>query len=186
MKIKLPKKNEVVKTSDSDPVFLYYNFLVKHPFIIRLEKTIDLLGKKKYGRLLEIGTGSGILIPELMRHCEKLYCIDIHKNIDVVSRFAKRQGIKGEVKYGDIFNLEYKPGYFDAIVCISVLEHLEDVGKALDNIKKVLKKDGVAVFGIPTRSAIGENIVELIAPGHKNRHISSDKKIIKEIKKGLK
>ena len=188
MKIVIPKKEELVSTGDSDPIEygLYHLPIIKYPFILRLKKVIQLFGNKKYDKMLEVGTGSGILIPELSRHCNSLYCIDIHDRIEDIKNFVKKKGINAKVSYGDIFNLKFKPRFFDAIVCISIIEHLVEVGKALDSIKRVLKDDGILFVGIPTKNIIGETIIELIAPGSKDRHVSDSVKIIREVRKRFK
>ena len=183
MKIRIPEKRELVYTGESDPLDIYYLPFIKYPFIQRLKKAVQLLGTKEYNRLLEVGTGSGILIPELSNHCKSLYCIDVHEHLTDVEKFAKRNRVHARVSYGDILDLKFKPKYFDAIICISVLEHLVDVGKALDNLKRVLKDNGVLVLGFPTKNIIGEKIIEVISPGTKNRHISDSVKIIHEVKK---
>ena len=183
MEITIPKKEDLVKTGDSDPLNIYYIPIVKYPFVLRLKKVIQLLGKEKYDKLLEIGTGSGILIPELSRHCDSLFCIDIHNHLGDVKRYAKIKGINAKICYGNVLNLKFKPKSFDAIVCVSVLEHLIEVDKALDNLKRVLKDDGVLILGFPTKNIIGEKIIEWIAPGTKDRHVSSSVKILKEIRK---
>lgn len=44
-------------------------------------------------------------------------------------------------------NLKFEDNYFDLLVCINVLDHVENVDKCFDEIYRVLKKDGLFVLG---------------------------------------
>ncbi len=48
----------------------------------------------------------------------------------------------------DVTNMKFNKK-FDVILCLSVLEHVFDFQKAIDNIHKALKNNGVAVIFVP-------------------------------------
>lgn len=52
---------------------------------------------------------------------------------------------------GDLTSLEMSSETFDAIVCIHVLEHIEDDGAAIREMWRVLKPGGWAVVNVPMR-----------------------------------
>jgi len=43
----------------------------------------------------------------------------------------------------------YKDGFFDAVICSHILEHLEHPGLVLDELRRVLKKNGLLIVGVP-------------------------------------
>lgn len=49
----------------------------------------------------------------------------------------------------DITNIEFPDESFDLVYCGHVLEHIEDEGKAISEIYRVLKKDGQAIIMVP-------------------------------------
>ncbi|MCA9331810.1 class I SAM-dependent methyltransferase [Candidatus Saccharibacteria bacterium] len=49
----------------------------------------------------------------------------------------------------DVTKMKYRDE-FDIILCLNVLEHVYDFQKAVDNIYKSLKKNGIAVIAVPT------------------------------------
>lgn len=53
------------------------------------------------------------------------------------------------VVIGDIHQLPFADEYFDAVICKSVLEHVENPQRAVNEIKRVLKKGGCALFYVP-------------------------------------
>jgi len=52
-------------------------------------------------------------------------------------------------EHGDITKLKYKDSSFDNIVCSDVLEHVKDDQSAINEIARVLRKSGKAVFTFP-------------------------------------
>lgn len=50
---------------------------------------------------------------------------------------------------GDIHHLPFADEYFDAVICKSVLEHVENPQTAVNEIRRVLKKSGYALFYVP-------------------------------------
>jgi len=44
-------------------------------------------------------------------------------------------------------SLHHKDESFDLLICINVLDHVEDVSKCFSEMKRVLRKDGLIVFG---------------------------------------
>jgi len=49
----------------------------------------------------------------------------------------------------DITEIQYPDGYFDAIYCSHVLEHVPDERKAMREVWRVLKPDGWAILLVP-------------------------------------
>lgn len=49
----------------------------------------------------------------------------------------------------DITDIQYKDRTFDIVICNHVLEHIEDEKKAISEILRVLKPDGIFVFSFP-------------------------------------
>src|SRR5665213_2831898 len=94
MKLFLPDKKLLHKTGDVDYFDWNYKFPIKFIQKYRFKKILKLLGNKKYDSLLEAGTGSGIFLPELSKHCEKLYACDIHHDFDNIAAICDKYGIK--------------------------------------------------------------------------------------------
>ena len=52
----------------------------------------------------------------------------------------------------NVQNLEFMNETFDAVLSFQVIEHLNDVSKFLNEIKKVLKKNGLAIISTPNKA----------------------------------
>jgi ubiquinone/menaquinone biosynthesis C-methylase UbiE len=176
--MKLPDKNNIYPTNMEDPLKYYFLPVLGALFRKRLEYGLQLLGRGPYQRILEIGYGSGILFPELNERCEMIVGVDNHRSPDLVKEMMKRENIEASLTVGDILNLSYASDSFDAVVCLSVLEHIKDLDRAIGEIVRVLKPGGRAIYGFPTTNKIMMSLLTLIgAPCIDKRHISGPREI---------
>ena len=120
----------------------------------RFRLALSLLPKNRSGRLLEIGYGSGVFLPELSRRCEELHGIDIHsRNQEVTSELAK-QGVAAQLGTASAESLPFENGYFDYAVAVSSLEFVPSVPAACKEIVRVLKPNGSLVVITPGHSPV--------------------------------
>ena len=107
----------------------------------------------KNSKFLDVGCGAGY---SLMRACENLNCsvegIDADPGSHGVGRFVKDLVNDVSIKQGFAEDLPYANDSFDVVYSSHVLEHVNDESKALEEMKRVLKKDGVLIIGMPTAS----------------------------------
>lgn len=155
MKLVFPDKNLLRRTGEVDYYDWNYKFPIKYIQQYRFKKIVRLLGKKKYSVLLEAGTGSGIFLPELSKHCEYLYACDVHSDFDNIAKLCDIYKIKNyDLSTQSIEKTHFPDKLFDAIVSVSVLEFVPNIQKAIDEIKRILKKDGVFITICPMESSI--------------------------------
>ena len=75
---------------------------------------------------------------------------------------------------GDLANLPYRNNVFDLVCALDVLEHVADDEKAIKEIKRVMKKDGISVISVPHRKKYFTHQDTII--GHFRRYEVSDLK----------
>jgi SAM-dependent methyltransferase len=176
--MKLPNRRNIRATTFEDPLKYYYLPVLGSFFRRRLEFGLELLGPGPYGRVLEIGYGSGILFPELLDRAETVVGIDNHRRPELVTEMMAREGIDAAVAVGDILNLSFPPESFDAVVCLSVLEHIRDLQRAIGEICAILRPGGPLVMGVPNDNRFMMNMLTLIgAPCIDERHVSGPRDV---------
>lgn len=150
----LPAREHLAATSPDDPAPFYYQFGLRYPYRKRLSMALKLLGSRRFGRLLEIGYGSGVFFPELARRCGLLVGVDLHRRAPLVRRMMEREEVRGSLGVAGVNGLPFTAGSFDAVVCLSVLEFVEDVAGAVGEIRRVLRPGGLAILGAPVLNRI--------------------------------
>jgi len=185
-KIILPDRRGIEQIDYTDPLPYYYQPGLSWIFRRRLEIGLEMLEAKAYPRILEIGFGSGVLFKTLAGLSEEMHGVDIHPKIPTVEAMLKSEGLRASLKRGDIRKLDYPDDFFDAVLCFSTLEHIEDTDQALTEISRVLKPGGTAILGFPpVNRAMSFLFHSLGADDIDDRHVSGVKKILASCRKTM-
>jgi demethylmenaquinone methyltransferase/2-methoxy-6-polyprenyl-1,4-benzoquinol methylase len=114
-----------------------------------LTELVPKFGIKTGQKVLDIGTGTGILLPYL------LDSVGPNGHVTAVD-FAEKMIEKCKTKYAnqtnlalmvqDAENLQFPNGSFDAVTCFGLFPHLENKASALNQFNRVLKPGGKLVI----------------------------------------
>jgi len=118
-------------------------------------------------QILEVGCGIGNLT-EYFRENRMLTAID--KELRYIE-FMKLEFPDVGMYQCDIVTpqiLRNKEGTFDSVVCINVLEHIEEDEKALSNMYSLLKKSGNIILMVPAHQYLYGSLDENV--GHLRRY----------------
>jgi ubiquinone/menaquinone biosynthesis C-methylase UbiE len=120
------------------------------------EKFLKVAPEKKYGKVLEIGAGTGFFIINLAQAglVHEPFATDISPGmVDVCLRNAQNVGITNmKARTADAEALPFEDDFFDMVVGHAVIHHLPDVPAAFKEALRVLKPGGALVIaGEPTR-----------------------------------
>ena len=115
--------------------------------------------------VLEIGCGTGLVLEELLKVTRPIYAIDISvemlhrvkdsllkdKKVSIVNDF---RGVLHNnqsdifLMQNDLLELDLPKNYFDKIISMEVLRYIDDISKALQNIRNIMKQDTIFVFTV--------------------------------------
>lgn len=136
----------------------YYQQGVKNSILQRLWHTNKLkvvlnLIPNSPKKILDVGCASGWFISEIAKIFPnaKCYGVDIY---DRAILFGKKAYPHIQFAVADAHSLPFKNESFDLVVCTEVLEHVDNPKDALLEIKRVLKKEGVAIIELDSGSAL--------------------------------
>ena len=115
-----------------------YNYLLRKNAV---EKTMR---SEEKDLVLEIGSG----ISPILTSWDRVVYSDL--SASALEMLKKIHG-KGQYVVADAMNLPFEADSFSHVISSEVLEHLEDDRKALSEIARVIKPDGVLIITFPHR-----------------------------------
>jgi ubiquinone/menaquinone biosynthesis C-methylase UbiE len=114
-----------------------------------LDKLVPQFGLEPGQNILDVGTGTGILIPYLIRAvgpAGSVTAIDYSENMIQICK-TKHSHLKNvTVELKNIEEDAFPTETFDAVTCFGLFPHLENKQKALQNINHLLKPEGTLII----------------------------------------
>ncbi len=111
--------------------------------IRKFEVIVSIIRKLNPENILDVGCGGGLFIKELQRYGHKIIGTDISYNL--LSKIKENKILLS----AKISSLPFKDKTFSGILCTEVLEHILDINKSLQELKRVLKPDGYLIITVP-------------------------------------
>ena len=176
-------KSIINKLSKNLHLFVYLRKIIEFNFIY-IEKILkkEINNRSKKIKILDIGCGSG----EISRFFNNLDYIGIDVNPDYIE-FA-RKIYKKNFEVMNAQKLRFKKRYFDYVVIIGVLHHIDDknCNLILNEIKRVIKDTGkiIIIEDVNTQSKIDllGNIIRKLDVGE---HIRTQKEWLELLSKKI-
>ena len=114
-----------------------------------LEKIVPQFGLEAGQNILDVGTGTGVLIPYLIREvgpAGSVTAIDYSGNMIQIckTKYSHLKNVSVELK--NIEEDAFPTESFDAVTCFGLFPHLENKQKALQNINHMLKPGGALII----------------------------------------
>ena len=105
-----------------------------------------LLGQFKNGRLLDVGCGvSPLALIASQKPDSEVWAMDFAD--ELIEKLKSNSKVNYVV--GDINALPFKNKYFDYVVLGEVLEHSENPESVINEVRRVLKDDGIMAISCP-------------------------------------
>lgn len=121
-----------------------------------LEGFISKFGIENGQNVLDVGSGTGVLIPFLLKvigQTGSITAIDYSEKMVAICK-SKYSGLKNvNVELQNVENLVFTSESFDAITCFGLFPHLENKEKALFQMNRVLKPEGRLIIAHAIGSA---------------------------------
>ena len=121
-------------------------YLIQRPEFERLTKETPL-----HGRVLNAGCGEGLYsgFLESFERVTEIVNLDLHRPTITTTRRDQRHRDES----GSLTALPFQTGSFDACLCSEVLEHIPEDAKALAELARCIKRDGLLLVSVPTPPA---------------------------------
>jgi len=108
----------------------------------RLNAILSAMGPMRDKNILEVGCGKGRLSRIIKERGAHIYGIDIsEKLLRDAAPIQPSHFLKAEA-----YNIPFKNKTFDGVVLLEVIEHLPELDKTIQELRRVIKKDGVLII----------------------------------------
>lgn len=130
----------------------YKNIEQYHPwFVARRELIYNIIrNTRKDAKIIDVGCGTGITSDYLQKRGFKNVC-----GIDNSVNFIEYN--KEGFILGDVLKLPLKSNFFDVVLCLDVIEHLENDKAVANELYRILSKDGCLVVTVPAFQFLWSN-----------------------------
>lgn len=180
LRLRLPPAGTLSPIDEADPLRFYYKPVVGRIFRARIDLGLGFL-EGRYQRLLEVGYGSGLLLPTLASIATEVYGVDLEEQPVGLSDTLKRLGVQAHLDRADIRRLPFPDAHFDGVVAFSILEHLkpDQLVVAAAEVARVLQPGGTFVVGCPAVHAVMNAAFSAIGfSGIEHHHFSGIRQIL--------
>jgi SAM-dependent methyltransferase len=113
----------------------------------RVPILLDYLELEDGHRILDCGCGMGFWLFAMQR-LRRLELVGVDADPARLD-WAEREGVAAELVRADAQALPFPDGSFDGVLMSEVLEHLPDDGRALREVRRVLRPGGVLAISVP-------------------------------------
>ncbi|MFH0749611.1 MAG: class I SAM-dependent methyltransferase [Candidatus Gottesmanbacteria bacterium] len=117
------------------------------------KKTLDMCGEKNLNRILDAGCGIGCYTVALARQFKNSAVVGVDnskRNVHIGKTLARELRLSNIVfKTGDISKRTLERKKYDFIICIDVLEHIEEYQRVLKNFYQMLRPGGYLYIHVP-------------------------------------
>ena len=115
------------------------------------ETAAKILQTAERGKVLDVPAGEGALALRLKNLGFEVFCCDLY------TEFFKLSGM--EIKQGNLDErLPYDAGFFDYVVCVEGLEHIENPANAIREFARILRAGGTLIVSVPNIMNIEERL----------------------------
>jgi ubiquinone/menaquinone biosynthesis C-methylase UbiE len=115
----------------------------------RLPPLVSMFQVKTGSRILDVGAGTGGIIPYLQEATGPggtIWAVDFAEEMVKIGRMKFQKESRVVFELASVENLPYKDQFFDHVVCFGAFPHFEDKEKALEEMGRVLKTRGTLII----------------------------------------
>jgi len=140
----------------------------------RMKHFATVVGRWTGKRVLDLGCGGGFMSEALAREGADVIGVDPSAPaIEAAKVHAREEGLAIDYKVGTGERIPLEDASVDCVVCVDVLEHVEDLEAVLDEIGRVLRPGGLFLFDTINRTPLaslvlvhlGETVLGLLPRG---------------------
>jgi 2-polyprenyl-6-hydroxyphenyl methylase/3-demethylubiquinone-9 3-methyltransferase len=131
---------------------------------VRFDFFDPIVGEWRGKKVLDLGCGGGFMAVALAERDAIVTGIDPAMGaIAAAQRHAEANQLEICYRVGSGESIPFAEGVFDIVVCVDVLEHVEDLQHVLAEIRRVLRPGGIFLFDTINRNPLASFLIVTMA-----------------------
>lgn len=104
---------------------------------------VALATERRPSRILDVGCGTGILVPELLTQCPSSAIVELDFSAEMIAR-NRAKNTRSNIQFlcSSIREAPLEPESFDAILCFGIVPHLDSLDSDVRKLASALKPGG--------------------------------------------
>ena len=170
---------DYVGVGRDDPIRFYAYPILGDLYRKRVELCLAELSGGQ--RILEVGFGSGVTFRNLCLKYQEAYGLDLSGDVEKITQFFRERGMQVHLLNGTVLGMPYPDAFFDSVLLISVLEHLQpgEQNEAFQEVARVLRPGGQVVYGVPVDRPLMRWAFRFLGYDIRQHHLSSEVDVYK-------
>ncbi len=123
-------------------------------------------GNRKFGKVLDFGCGSGVMLPFLAEHAQTVQAVDV--DLNPLRRLERYVSFDKNIIFSDT-HTDIEKESLDLIIALDVLEHVDNLDTTFAELASLLKPDGEIIISGPTENIfykMGRFLAGSVYSGH--------------------
>jgi ubiquinone/menaquinone biosynthesis C-methylase UbiE len=144
---------------------------------------LEVLSPSPNSTILDVGCGPCAHSARLARRGFTVHAVDFSESaLKMAEKFVKGRGLEDRIKLGreSLLELSFPDESFDYVLCWGVLMHIPEVGRAVSELARVVKRGGVLVV-----SEANESSLEAVGVRGLKRLLKREKAEVKQTEAGI-
>lgn len=133
------------------PSYSHWNPIIRWLMLKRLTTVMGFCGTRKYPTSMDLGTGTGVMLPFLSSVSERVFALD---RMVEVARIRKEQTHLDNVTVVEMsgVSLPFDDNAVDLALALDVLEHFDSLDEIIKELWRVIKPGGLLIVSGPSEN----------------------------------
>lgn len=127
---------------------------LSHLYQTRLKRVSELLGDLSGKNVLSVGSGPGMAASIVLAQRRPFYGVDISLQMLKECRKQYPGSAQLALSAADMGRLPFRDASFNCVLCLGAIEYAQDIQQVLDEISRVLDRDGILIVSMQNKNGI--------------------------------
>ncbi|MDH5634802.1 MAG: class I SAM-dependent methyltransferase [Candidatus Bathyarchaeota archaeon] len=123
-----------------------YNTRYAEEQSLKIKAALKSLKPETQSRCIDLGCGTGLLLPKIMKRAKNIVCLDMSKGMLKEVKPSLRHSVNVHLIQADADYTPLRHGYFNVAFAITLLQNTPNPKQLLQEMKRITKPDATMII----------------------------------------